>query len=114
MGVPSVPAGARRPRTCPRVRREGTIQPPHRTSGVGRRVLPRRADTVRRVGPACLGAAPDGRDHMSDKPFDLLAPLPAGTTVLEASAGTGKTFTIAGLVTRYVAEGVARLDELLV
>ncbi|HEU5267272.1 MAG TPA: UvrD-helicase domain-containing protein [Jatrophihabitans sp.] len=46
--------------------------------------------------------------------FDLLGPLPQGTTVLEASAGTGKTFTIAGLVTRYVAEGVARLDELLV
>jgi exodeoxyribonuclease V beta subunit len=48
------------------------------------------------------------------KDFDLLGPLPHGTTVLEASAGTGKTFTIAGLVTRYVAEGVARLDELLV
>ncbi len=46
--------------------------------------------------------------------FDLLGELPRGTTVLEASAGTGKTFTIAGLVTRYVAEGVARLDQLLV
>ncbi len=46
--------------------------------------------------------------------FDLLGPLPQGTTVLEASAGTGKTFTIAGLVARYVAEGVAALDELLV
>jgi len=33
-------------------------------------------------------------------------------TVLEASAGTGKTFTIAGLAARYVAEGT-RLDELL-
>jgi exodeoxyribonuclease V beta subunit len=47
-------------------------------------------------------------------PFDLLGPLPTGTTLLEASAGTGKTFTIAGLVTRYVAEGEATLDELLV
>jgi exodeoxyribonuclease V beta subunit len=46
--------------------------------------------------------------------FDLLGELPQGTTVLEASAGTGKTFTIAALVTRYVAEGVAGLDELLV
>ncbi|HZG95428.1 MAG TPA: UvrD-helicase domain-containing protein, partial [Mycobacteriales bacterium] len=46
--------------------------------------------------------------------FELLGPLPTGTTVLEASAGTGKTFTIAGLVARYVAEGVARLDQLLV
>ena len=46
--------------------------------------------------------------------FDLCGPLPEHTVVLEASAGTGKTYTIAGLVTRYVAEGVAELDELLV
>ncbi len=47
--------------------------------------------------------------------FDLCGPLPAPgtTTVLEASAGTGKTFTLAGLVTRYVAEGIAALDEML-
>ncbi|BEP13443.1 exodeoxyribonuclease V subunit beta [Acidothermaceae bacterium B102] len=46
--------------------------------------------------------------------FDLLGPLPTGTTVLEASAGTGKTYTIAALVTRYVAEGIATMDQLLV
>ena len=47
--------------------------------------------------------------------FDLVGPLPETntTTVLEASAGTGKTFTLAGLVTRYVAEGHARLDQML-
>jgi exodeoxyribonuclease V beta subunit len=46
--------------------------------------------------------------------FDLLGPLPArSTTVLEASAGTGKTFALAGLVTRYIAEGVATLDQML-
>ena len=47
--------------------------------------------------------------------FDLLGPLPAknSTTVLEASAGTGKTFTLAGLVTRYIAEGEATLDQML-
>lgn len=47
--------------------------------------------------------------------FDLLGSLPAPrtTTVLEASAGTGKTFALAGLVTRYIAEGVAALDEML-
>ncbi|MDQ2626036.1 MAG: UvrD-helicase domain-containing protein, partial [Actinomycetota bacterium] len=47
--------------------------------------------------------------------FDLLGPLPAerSTVVLEASAGTGKTFTLAGLVTRYLAEGVATVDQLL-
>ena len=50
-------------------------------------------------------AQPDG--------FALLGQLPVGTTVLEASAGTGKTFTIAALVARYVAEGVATMDELL-
>jgi len=49
------------------------------------------------------------------EPFDLLGPLPAErtTTVLEASAGTGKTFALAGLVTRYIAEGVATLDQML-
>jgi len=46
-------------------------------------------------------------------PFDICGPLPTGTTVLEASAGTGKTFTIAALATRYVAEGHADLGELM-
>ncbi|MFI5622542.1 UvrD-helicase domain-containing protein [Nocardioides sp. NPDC051685] len=45
--------------------------------------------------------------------FDLTGPLPTGTTLIEASAGTGKTFTIGALVTRYVVEGVATLDEIL-
>jgi exodeoxyribonuclease V beta subunit len=47
--------------------------------------------------------------------FDLLGPLPAerSTTVLEASAGTGKTFALAGLVTRYLADGEATLDQML-
>src|SRR4051812_27825626 len=45
---------------------------------------------------------------------DITGPLPTGTSVLEASAGTGKTWTIAGLVCRYVAEGHARIDQLLV
>ncbi|MGB3481657.1 MAG: UvrD-helicase domain-containing protein [Mycobacterium sp.] len=47
--------------------------------------------------------------------FDLLGelPSPGSTTVLEASAGTGKTFVLAGLVTRYLAEGHATLDDML-
>jgi exodeoxyribonuclease V beta subunit len=45
--------------------------------------------------------------------FDVCGELPQGTTVLEASAGTGKTFTVAALAARYVAEGVAELPELL-
>ena len=39
--------------------------------------------------------------------FDLLGPMPTGTTVLEASAGTGKTYAIVGLAARYIAEGLA-------
>ncbi len=46
-------------------------------------------------------------------PFDFAAPLPTGVTLLEASAGTGKTFAIAALVARYVAEGTP-LERLLV
>jgi len=47
--------------------------------------------------------------------FDIQGRLPApGVTILEASAGTGKTFTIAALVARLVAEGVAPLSEILV
>ncbi len=46
--------------------------------------------------------------------FDIRGPLPTGTTLLEASAGTGKTWTIGALVTRFVAEGHARLEQMLV
>ncbi len=46
-------------------------------------------------------------------PFDVCGPLPTGLTVLEASAGTGKTWSIAALVARYVADGVP-VDGLLV
>ncbi len=46
--------------------------------------------------------------------FDVCGPLPAGVTVLEASAGTGKTFTIAALAARYVAEGTPLSELLLV
>ena len=48
------------------------------------------------------------------QPFDLHGDLPTGTTLLEASAGTGKTFAVGALVTRYVAEGHATLEQMLV
>ncbi len=48
------------------------------------------------------------------KAFTITDPLPTGTVLLEASAGTGKTWTIGALVTRYVVEGVARLEQMLV
>jgi exodeoxyribonuclease V beta subunit len=51
-------------------------------------------------------------DLWGSRPFDLSDPLPSGVTVLEASAGTGKTYTIAALAARFVAEG-RQLHELL-
>ncbi len=48
------------------------------------------------------------------EPFDIRGPLPTGTTLLEASAGTGKTWTIGALVTRFVAEEAVPLEQLLV
>ncbi|UZN02000.1 UvrD-helicase domain-containing protein [Cellulomonas sp. S1-8] len=62
------------------------------------------------TGPTSPGSP---TSPISPAVFDVCGPLPTGTTVLEASAGTGKTFTIAALATRYVAEGRARLPELL-
>ena len=49
---------------------------------------------------------------MAVQSFDVCGPLPTGVTVLEASAGTGKTFTIAALTARYVASGIP-LEKLL-
>lgn len=51
---------------------------------------------------------------MAHPTFDITADLPSGTTLLEASAGTGKTWTIAAVCTRALAEGRVRADELLV
>ena len=46
--------------------------------------------------------------------FSLTGPLPTGRVAIEASAGTGKTYTLAGLVVRYVAETEVPVDELLI
>jgi exodeoxyribonuclease V beta subunit len=46
------------------------------------------------------------------EPFELTAAVPHGVTVLEASAGTGKTYTIAALATRFIADGTP-LEQLL-
>jgi len=51
-------------------------------------------------------------ESASSKAWPL--PADASTTVLEASAGTGKTYTVGALVARYVAEGVTTLDRMLV
>ncbi|HEX7442627.1 MAG TPA: UvrD-helicase domain-containing protein, partial [Acidimicrobiales bacterium] len=49
------------------------------------------------------------------RPFEVTDPLPQrGTLMIEASAGTGKTYTLAGLVTRFVAETDRPIDQVLV
>jgi exodeoxyribonuclease V beta subunit len=46
--------------------------------------------------------------------FRLSEPLRTGITVLEASAGTGKTYSLAGLATRWVAEHGVKASELCI
>ncbi|WP_068799844.1 UvrD-helicase domain-containing protein [Pseudonocardia sp. HH130630-07] len=60
-----------------------------------------------------MSTAATATSVLSAPTFAVDGPLPSGTVVLEASAGTGKTYTIAALATRYVAEGVAGLDRLM-
>ena len=50
----------------------------------------------------------------ADKTFDLVkTPLQKGVTLLEASAGTGKTYSLAGLILRLVAEEFIPIREIL-
>jgi len=51
---------------------------------------------------------------MNFKPFDILAAPLSGTNLIEASAGTGKTYTIAGLYLRLIVEKRLRIDQILV
>lgn len=48
-----------------------------------------------------------------ERVFDPTADLPGGTTVLEASAGTGKTHTIAAVTARLIALGQAGIDRVM-
>lgn len=48
------------------------------------------------------------------RPFDPTQALPPGTTLIEASAGTGKTWTITALVLRLLLEEGLEIDEILV
>ena len=95
-----------RPRASARLRRRAALRRPARAAGVRRR----RACAV---GPAARGRAMTTAPV--SRPFDVCGPLPAeGITVLEASAGTGKTYTIAALAARYVAGGLPLSELLLV
>jgi exodeoxyribonuclease V beta subunit len=46
--------------------------------------------------------------------FDLADPLPRGKLAIQASAGTGKTYTLTDLAIRFLAEGRASASELLI
>jgi len=46
--------------------------------------------------------------------FSLRDPLQTGLTILEASAGTGKTYSLAGLATRWIAEYEVKASELCI
>jgi len=55
------------------------------------------------------------RNRLTPAPFQLAhTPLERGITLLEASAGTGKTFTIAGLFLRLLVEERLSIDQILV
>ena len=109
-------------RPAQQLRHRGRGRRPVPPPGLRRRRATREAGRRRASGLrlAGLGAAPHrsrtaGPAMTEDlEPFDITGDLPTGTVLLEASAGTGKTWTIGALVTRYVAEGHARLEEMLV
>ncbi|MEC9465716.1 MAG: UvrD-helicase domain-containing protein, partial [Myxococcota bacterium] len=52
--------------------------------------------------------------HETIPVFDPNAPLSEGVTLIEASAGTGKTYNISTLVVRLVAEYDLHIDEILI
>ncbi len=52
---------------------------------------------------------------MTTLPFDVRSdPLPSGRFVLEASAGSGKTYSIDYFVRRYIASGLVDLDQMVI
>lgn len=48
------------------------------------------------------------------KPFDPTGPIPPGVSLIEASAGTGKTYTMTSLFLRLILERELSLDQILV
>src|SRR5690606_10769269 len=78
------------------------------------RPVARRARGGHALGEGRVRPAARGRGG-NVKPFDLLdSPLHDGICLIEASAGTGKTYTIAGLVLRLVVERDVPIGRILV
>ncbi len=55
-----------------------------------------------------------GSKSMSSRDFDLLSTPLEGSTLIEASAGTGKTYTLTSVLLRLVAEQGLTIDRILV
>src|ERR1700730_2264423 len=65
------------------------------------------AESFCTAGTSGVAPAPRLRnDSERSMTFSMGDDLPIGTTVIEASAGTGKTYAIVGLAARYVAQGI--------
>ena len=62
---------------------------------------------------AMLDARPNAPHERAPTPFDPLGPLETGVTLLEASAGTGKTYSITSLFVRLVIEHDIKVDRIL-
>ena len=57
----------------------------------------------------------DGSASSSDRVLDLIhTAIPSGTTLIEASAGTGKTYTLTGIVLRLILEKKLSVGQILV
>src|SRR5215207_2992344 len=68
---------------------------------------------ARRAGVRAALRASDGGGEMNRLFQHASTPLEPGMTVIAASAGTGKTFTLAALVVRLVAEQGIPIQRLL-
>src|SRR4051794_12398345 len=97
---PGIRRRARGPVPPVRVGRQVGVRAARRGRARRRGAVGWRDDPLRGAGLPALDADPRGGAVLVNA-FDVCGPLPTGTTVLEASAGTGKTFTIAALTARY-------------
>ena len=94
----------------------GTLVEPSRFGTLARRVFsPLLTVEELREPLRSTGGVPAGRRTTTGRGRSTSAVrCRPGTTVLEASAGTGKTYTIAALAARYVAEGRVELPQLMI
>lgn len=73
-----------------------------------RRTDRRNQQRARPIAPQDVSAGLEGSE------FDIAGELPVGRVLLEASAGTGKTFNLTSLVVRYVVEDLVPIESFLI